>query len=498
MAFASVGSINTNGSNNNSASTSLRITASDYNWASGDFLVVVVGLDNLGTSDAETSQVTAVEVRNSSDVTVDTFVKAVEYTNGSPGANAGATVSIWYLTATVGRPSLGDIAVTLSGSTTNKTAVGRVFSRDTSKTVQIQAGTKATGEAKSITSGAITNAVEALLIRGLAIEDNENAIDTNTANWTAWSDSSAFTTGGGAAANMACGAEHRIMTGAGAGVTSNPGGTSSGDMASAIIAFEEVSAGARTLTCATASYSISGTASALERSRIMPAASASYSISGTAATLSKGRPLAAGSGSYAVTGTAAAFKRTYVMAANTASYVISGTAAILAQGYKLVADTVAYAVSGTAAALVRGKAMAAEAGSYAVSGAAVVFLRGRVLAAASGSYAVSGASAALKWARSLAAAAGSYAVTGTAAALARSRILVASAGSYAISGASAVLVRGRTLVAAVGAYALAGTDAAFIIVRFWVPTTPTSGSWSDTADGSGTWTPIPPTTGNWS
>jgi hypothetical protein len=61
-------------------------------------------------------------------------------------------------------------------------------------------------------------------------------------------------------------------------------------------------------------------------------AAGSYTITGTAAALEHDRVLVAAAGSYAITGTALTMDRTYVLAAEAGAYIISGVAASLEEG----------------------------------------------------------------------------------------------------------------------------------------------------------------------
>lgn len=167
----------------------------------------------------------------------------------------------------------------------------------------------------------------------------------------------------------------------------------------------------------------------------------------------------------------------HTLTASSATYSITGTAAALRIAHVLPATTASYTITGSAATLSKGRPLTAAAGSYAITGAAAAFPRARVLAAATRAYVITGNSVAFLLTRRLAAATGSYAISGTAALMEAGRKLVAGAGSYVLTGANAVLTYTANL---------------------WQPISPTSASWSATAEGSDTWTPIPPTTGNWS
>lgn len=226
---------------------------------------------------------------------------------------------------------------------------------------------------------------------------------------------------------------------------------------------------AYTLTAASGSYAVTGTAASLEWGREVAAGSGSFAVSGTAASLEYGREVAAGSGAYTVSGTDATFRRTYSLSAGSGSFAVAGTGASLEWGRKITADSGSYTVSGTDAALNKGRRLVADSGSYAVSGTDATLRRAAVLTAAGGSHTITGAAASLEYGRTLAAGSGAYTVTGTGAALEFGRKLTVEFGSVTITGDAASLEYGRLLTAAAGAYAINGTDATLTYAPASVP-----------------------------
>jgi hypothetical protein len=243
-----------------------------------------------------------------------------------------------------------------------------------------------------------------------------------------------------------------------------------GAVAGALTASEEwvainiaINAGATTqaytLTAASGSYVITGTAASLKAGRKLAAATAAYTISGTAASLKYGKTLSAGSGTYAITGTAAALLEARKLAAASGTYSISGTAAALKEARILVAGAGSYAITGAAAALLSGKKLAAASGSYLISGTAAALKEARILAAAAGSYVITGGAAALNFGKRLVAGSGSYSISGNDAGLIRTALLNSEAGIYILTGAAATLTSGLKLSGGIGSYSVAGSAA---------------------------------------
>lgn len=167
-----------------------------------------------------------------------------------------------------------------------------------------------------------------------------------------------------------------------AGASTGPGiviGSSTSFVGEGTIGAPDTTSGAFTLTAAAGSYSISGQAATLLKSRILTAAAGSYTISGQAASLKVGYKLTADAGSYSISGQAATILHNSVLTAVAGSYAISGQAAALLKSRIVVADAGAYAISGQAASIVYTPAagaftLAANAGSYAISGQDAAFV----------------------------------------------------------------------------------------------------------------------------
>lgn len=276
--------------------------------------------------------------------------------------------------------------------------------------------------------------------------------------------------------------------------------------------YQVATGGSATLAAGSGSYSISGTATALQRSRIMAAASASYSISGTNATLAKGKTLSAapeteingdpsfdtpgywnlsfGTGWSITGGAAVGSSATGFVVRSPASQIVSGNT------YKVVVTVSGYSGGSFQAYVGSGSGLGPEISgngtftqfitapasnefglkgataftgnitdlsitqlTYAITGTDVAFRRNYVIAALTTSYAITGTAAVLQSGIRMAAGAASYAITGTAAVLVKGKAITAAAGSYAITGTAAALKFTRILVAASGTYAITGTAA---------------------------------------
>lgn len=199
---------------------------------------------------------------------------------------------------------------------------------------------------------------------------------------------------------------------------------------------------------------------------ILTADAGSFTLSGTAAALEAGRYLAANAGSYTLTGQDVTFVVDRVLTAESGSFSLTGTDATLTYSgttYTLTADPGSYTLTGTDAALEAGRLLAASPGSYTLTGQDATLTRDAVLTAASGSYTLTGTAAALNAGRKLTAESGSYTLSGTDASLIADRVLTAASGSFVLTGTDASLnyVTGYLLTAESGSFTLTGSDVTF-------------------------------------
>ena len=177
----------------------------------------------------------------------------------------------------------------------------------------------------------------------------------------------------------------------------------------------------------------------------------SYTYTGQAATLLKSRVLTADSGTYAVTGQTASLLQGFLLTADSGTYTTTGQTATVdyaaVTGYTLTADSGTYTVTGQTATLTQGFLLTADSGTYALTGQTATIEKDTVLTADSGSYSLTGQTATVTWtapsAYVLAADAGSYAITGQVATVAwagaGAYTLTADSGSYILSGQTASL-----------------------------------------------------------
>lgn len=175
---------------------------------SGELGVISIALDNVGTTDGDLSEVTSV-----TDTAGNTWIKAVEFTNGNGAAAAGATCSCWYTLATATLSAGGTITVNTSGAPARKAITGHVFSYNSTIT-NVGSSTRAddAADAGSITVTPSSGSREHLYIRATACEST-NISYTPSTNFTAMDHTNSTTFGiGGSAKNMGARGEYRIVT----------------------------------------------------------------------------------------------------------------------------------------------------------------------------------------------------------------------------------------------------------------------------------------------
>lgn len=228
----SSGSIGANSSTANQASQAFTVTST---LTAGNVAVIGIAVDNNQTTDGDEVAVTGVVDSTGSN----TWVKAAEFTNGQAGAQAGATISVWYskLASTLTGGS-ATITPSFSNATSrDKSCIsGASFPFGAGSTVSVQAtATLANDAADPGSLDAATPSAEFLRARFIALESSDTTGITVTAGgWTQFSSST--TAGGGSAANMAIRGEWKISTGT--GDASDPT-CFSADCASVYVAFKE-------------------------------------------------------------------------------------------------------------------------------------------------------------------------------------------------------------------------------------------------------------------
>jgi len=196
MAFASIGTL---GATANKTAASSIVHTTTAAAAAGSLVVLAIAKDNAGTSDASGNEFTSV----TDSAGGNTWVEAGEYTYGSPGANSGAAVAVWFCVLTNALGSGASITANFSDSRTAKAVTAWNYSVGSGNTVAVD-GTNAissTATSTSLTVSGLSN-VEHLAIRGLAREQAIGSVGTRE-GWTELD--LATTSGGNAVTNMAAG-----------------------------------------------------------------------------------------------------------------------------------------------------------------------------------------------------------------------------------------------------------------------------------------------------
>lgn len=225
------------------ASTSLTCTVGTQNLEAGNVAVVVCATDNVTASDSATSDHTSV----TDSTGANTYTKLGEFTEGSGGAAAGATVSLWFSKLTTQLAS-GSGTITCNFASVTDKAMHLVGEFTiTGGNVVSQAGTTQTeasngGDAGNLTISGLTSS-EYLYVRGIATESNAAVSMTVTAGGYAApdapSDGCNNTATGGEATDMGACSEWDIKA-ASTGDSSNPALVdTTNDNASVYVALQE-------------------------------------------------------------------------------------------------------------------------------------------------------------------------------------------------------------------------------------------------------------------
>ena len=175
--------------------------------AAGNVVVIIISKDNNGTTDADHSEVAGVV-----DAAGNTYVKAAEYTNGQGAADAGQTVSIWYLKVTNALTSGVTVITATYGDVAKSSIAAFEFTVAAGSTVSVAGSNQAVGDAAdpaALTLGSLASS-EYLWIFGIGRE-TENIGLTQDADYTAFTE--VATSGGADAANSCVGGGYRIFTG---------------------------------------------------------------------------------------------------------------------------------------------------------------------------------------------------------------------------------------------------------------------------------------------
>ena len=214
MALTNLGSLGTAQSKSSAATLDI---ITDQATAIGDFVTVQFVTDNSVSTVGATTTHTGV-----TDSAGNAYTKVSEQSNGTGGANAGVTLSVWRSVHTAALAAGGTITCTRSDARTARAASARLVRPGPGSTLAYfgpQVNT-ATGVPAPLTISGMTAGKEKLVARCAGAETNAATIDTATAGWTLGSDIG--TSGGNAQTNVSTRAEYIIGTAA--SYTSEPSG----------------------------------------------------------------------------------------------------------------------------------------------------------------------------------------------------------------------------------------------------------------------------------
>lgn len=256
-----------------------------------------------------------------------------------------------------------------------------------------------------------------------------------------------------------------------------------------------------TLTAAAGSFTLSGQAAGLKRSRRLSAASGALVLTGRSALLTRGRRYVANAGTFALVGQSAGLKAQRAITGGAGAVALTGFAVGLRVTRVLPAAPRAYVLSGQSALFETGKKLVGSPGAFALSGKAVNLVFSRRLPAEVGAFVLSGQDAALDLVRKMGSEAGAFVITGADVGLKLGRRLPVEAGQYVLAGSDAgfVLDQGGnvTLSAEQGVFVMAFGQASFR-VSGWSPVPPATETWTTVPKASETWTPVLKTPEIWS
>ncbi len=268
-------------------SASISLTTINAVPSGNQLIVVSVACDNNGTTDSDFSEISGVTIGGVA------ATKAKEFTNGQGSAQAGATVSVWYLQVTGGLASSSSIVASFTTPTTNGDACvinARAFTVATGKTVSIEATNQNATDGAAVPSlDCTTSNIECLRVRATACEtsgvnlagSSGTSVKATDSNW-----SLVYAPGniaGLAGPVMGLLTESRISTGTGAASQTRHAAAQTPDSASVYVAFK-ANATAITRTPPQGNLALSGTAPTVTRTdhaTIAPTAG-QLALSGTA------------------------------------------------------------------------------------------------------------------------------------------------------------------------------------------------------------------------
>lgn len=247
-----IAAIATMGSDQNAASaTSATFTTATTQIVAGDFALLAVAIDNLGSgADADNVEVTSVTGGTG------TWTKCGEWSNTNAGAGNGCTISVWMFQAT-GTTAVGTVfTVNFSAAVVEKAMVMHGFSKAAGTSIVVAAGpiASAVDASNDFGSAVISGLASAsrLYFAGYAKEANSATAITPSAGFTA----TGRTRSQAAASAVLVRGEFIIATST--GQTSAPVLAVSGDTAGVFVALVEATSGsvAKTLDAETSSAQV--------------------------------------------------------------------------------------------------------------------------------------------------------------------------------------------------------------------------------------------------
>ena len=194
------------------SSTSLPVPINDLSLSGGSVIVVLTAWDNTDTADGQTTRLSC------SDSAGNTYVKAMEFTNGQGAAEAGATVAIFVTVPDFDLPFGGTVKVTSDTARVAKVARVLRFDMEPGLYAEVVIVGTATAADDGVDPSAMTisglDSAEYLFVHAIAIEGPSS--DTYTATPLYSSVLQNLGTGGAPpASNMLLWSEVRVFTGTG-------------------------------------------------------------------------------------------------------------------------------------------------------------------------------------------------------------------------------------------------------------------------------------------
>lgn len=233
MAFTSVGSLGT--VNSITADQSTLVLTTSATLEKGNFGIVLIAVDNNQTTDGDEGAVSGVV-----DSVGNTWTKGAEFTNGQGGANAGATVSLWWCIPGTQLTSGGTVTATFTNVTARDKSAASAweFTIGAGVSVAIEGtpGTLANDGADVGSLNVTTSNIACLRVRAIGHEGDTGTISVNTSGWTTITVSHAV--GGTASSSMTVVGEFHISTGTGDASDPTLSDTTR-DNASVYVAFKE-------------------------------------------------------------------------------------------------------------------------------------------------------------------------------------------------------------------------------------------------------------------